>query len=88
MAGGLSRRVAVAAATPGMAHGRDAWWIAWTIGLWLLQATYARTPELPRLASYGQLALSVLTFTLPGFAGGGIRIPALLPLHSAPPSCG
>jgi steroid 5-alpha reductase family enzyme len=77
--------LAVAAAM----YGEGAWTrrsaIAWMIGSWgarlAVQATYARTPELPRLTSYWQLALSVLPFTLPALVAARNTDPALSPLE-------
>jgi steroid 5-alpha reductase family enzyme len=77
--------LAVACAT----YGDGAWTrrsaMAWMIGSWgarlAVQATYARTPELPALTSSARLLGSVLVFALPACLVAGNPAPALSPLE-------
>ena len=59
--------------------------MAWMIGSWgarlAVQATYARTPELPRLTSSWQLAAAALVFALPAWAAARNTDPVLSPLE-------
>jgi steroid 5-alpha reductase family enzyme len=77
--------LAVAAATSGDGAWTRRSAIAWMIGSWgarlAVQATYARTPELPRLTSYWQLAAAALVFTLPAVFAARNTAPALSPLE-------
>jgi steroid 5-alpha reductase family enzyme len=75
----------VACATYGGGAGTRRSAIAWMVGSWgarlAVQATYARTPELPRFTSYWQLVLSALVFTLPALFAARNTAAALSPLE-------
>jgi steroid 5-alpha reductase family enzyme len=59
--------------------------VAWMVGSWgarlAVQATYARTPELPRHTSYFVLFASVLLFSLPALFASRNPEPSLWPLE-------